>query len=52
MSLPIYAIHAFRPKTSIGRFLARWCIRAAIRWHQADIVSTIGDPSRYHWVIW
>jgi hypothetical protein len=52
MSLPIYAIHVFRPKLSISRFLARWRIRAAIRWHQADIVSKIGDPGKYHWVIW
>ena len=52
MPLPIYAIHAFRPKASIGCFLARWCIRSAIQRHQADIVSSIGDPSNYHWVIW
>ena len=52
MFLPIYAIHVFRPKLSIGCFLVRWCIRSAIRWHQADIISKIGHPRKYHWVIW
>ena len=52
MPLPIYAIHIFRPRSSIGRFLACWCIRAAIGWHRADIVSKIGDPNTYQWIIW
>lgn len=52
MPLPIYAIHAFRPQSSISCFLARWCIRAVIWWHRADIVSKIGNPNTYRWIIW
>jgi hypothetical protein len=52
MQVRVYVLHGFAIRSPAMAFLVHARIREAIEKHRLFIMGTIGDPSRYGWVVW